>query len=239
MARPRLPDYLANLPEHVWSKVKWDEVDEDDHNSCWLLSRPACSIVVGGHYFGTTRAVILQAKLGRPLAPRHRALRTCKPSLCINPDHLYEGRVRGTRVLRDHRGSGFNAFVLKSRNSAQKRGYEHLLTNDQVYFLTKLPCFYCSAVPSQTTSAHCVTPFEEHGGIDRLNNREGYVVHNSLPACGRCNREADPGHLGLFGRQPPEVPDPECPFLRPKVQPTGHRTPARRSSPATSPGRAG
>jgi hypothetical protein len=34
---------------------------------------------------------ILERKLGRPIRPGYYALHTCDHSLCVNPDHLYEG----------------------------------------------------------------------------------------------------------------------------------------------------
>ena len=35
----------------------------------------------------------LEIKLGRPIRPGFDAMHTCGESTCVNPDHLFEGRI--------------------------------------------------------------------------------------------------------------------------------------------------
>lgn len=64
-------------------------------------------------------------------------------------------------------------FSLKVyKNSAQRRGYEWLLTDEQALTLFSGPCFYCGG---------------PGGGIDRMNNKVGYVIENCASCCSVCN----------------------------------------------------
>jgi hypothetical protein len=48
------------------------------------------------------------------------------------------------------------------------------LTKEYFIDLIQKPCYYCGTLPAN--------------GIDRIDNNEGYIITNSLPCCGDCNR---------------------------------------------------
>lgn len=52
--------------------------------------------------------------------------------------------------------------------------------------LTSAPCFYTGRVPEQIVKM--VGSQHEYNGLDRLNNRKGYTLQNSVPCCGVINK---------------------------------------------------
>lgn len=63
----------------------------------------------------------------------------------------------------------------KYRNDAKRRGYEFLLSFEEFFSLrTNTICYYCSS--------------SEKIGIDRVNNKMGYLKENCVPCCWDCNR---------------------------------------------------
>jgi len=62
------------------------------------------------------------------------------------------------------------------RFNAKKRGYEFHLTYGEFAALIEMPCHYCGHKSIMTLN-----------GIDRVNNRLGYTVDNTVPCCTNCN----------------------------------------------------
>lgn len=61
------------------------------------------------------------------------------------------------------------------RNAAAK-GRVFALSRDEAYELFRSPCNYCQQPPSEKLS-----------GIDRVDNRGGYILDNVVACCSRCN----------------------------------------------------
>lgn len=59
------------------------------------------------------------------------------------------------------------------RNGAERRGYDFLLTLDEFLAFTDRPCSYCGLAPAK--------------GVDRRDNKIGYVLENCTPCCKDCN----------------------------------------------------
>jgi hypothetical protein len=73
------------------------------------------------------------------------------------------------------------AHVLKLyKLSAEKRGYAWGLTDQQAIYLLVSPCHYCGCAPGT---------HNQNGlnGIDRKNNKLGYLDNNTVACCGKCN----------------------------------------------------
>jgi hypothetical protein len=87
--------------------------------------------------------------------------------------------------------SAIHVAISSYKNGATHRGYEYTLSEQDFINITTQPCFYCGAPPSlRTTPQH---NYEEkdvfiHSGIDRVNNKIGYIVSNCVPCCSTCNR---------------------------------------------------
>jgi hypothetical protein len=60
------------------------------------------------------------------------------------------------------------------------------LTAEDFDRLTGLPCRYCGIPPSKVESGPNGTFI--YSGIDRVDNKRGYLVNNTVPCCRTCNQ---------------------------------------------------
>lgn len=60
---------------------------------------------------------------------------------------------------------------------AKKKGLLLNLCMEQVKKMISCNCLYCDQKPDEGHS----------NGLDRINNKDGYVIHNVVPCCARCN----------------------------------------------------
>lgn len=68
-----------------------------------------------------------------------------------------------------------NFAFRQYQSSAKRRGLDFSLNIDELSRLITLECSYCGAMPSPVH------------GIDRVDNRRGYVHDNVVTACRQCN----------------------------------------------------
>ena len=89
----------------------------------------------------------------------------------------------------------FNTYQM----SAQKKGHVWGLTFDEFHILIRQPCFYCGMEPSERT-IYIGNGKKEltMNGIDRMDNREGYVLSNVMPCCKECNYAKKEMEYGAF-----------------------------------------
>ena len=78
------------------------------------------------------------------------------------------------RIKKDEDGNLKSLYVRYKKESI-KRGYEFSLTNKEFFDIKKQNCHYCGAIP------------KKYNGIDRKDNKIGYVYSNCLPCCIDCN----------------------------------------------------
>lgn len=93
------------------------------------------------------------------------------------------------------RGGNRNARQKAIRNykhiCAKSRGLEFTLTDDELDTLFSGKCFYCDSPPSNKIRAktpHGPLQVFVYNGIDRVDNKRGYVIDNVVSACNICNR---------------------------------------------------
>ena len=91
--------------------------------------------------------------------------------------------------------SGRNQLRCKYRRHAESMGVDWELSDVEFAELTSSPCFYCGAAPSRVISNNGAVTLEGFAharyvfnGVDRLDNKGGYVRGNVAPCCWRCNR---------------------------------------------------
>lgn len=82
--------------------------------------------------------------------------------------------------------SGLSALYRRYKSKAKYRGYKFSLTKQKFAEITSSNCFYCGAKPSQISYEDCKN--KEHSaykynGIDRLNNKIGYIKGNVVACC--------------------------------------------------------
>ena len=70
---------------------------------------------------------------------------------------------------------------------AKKRDYEFLLTSEQFENITTQSCIYCGIAPKSIFYNRNKTETCIYNGVDRINNKEGYTINNSVPCCTDCN----------------------------------------------------
>jgi len=72
--------------------------------------------------------------------------------------------------------------------NAKKRKHIFVLTIDEFIAITSKNCRYCGSPPGNRSKPHDKVNGEYiHSGIDRLDNKIGYTVENSVPCCTHCN----------------------------------------------------
>jgi len=86
--------------------------------------------------------------------------------------------------------AAFNCLYSSYKSRAKLKNREFKLTKDDFRFFTKQNCHYCGAVPKQI---HPKRNRKHNGtytfnGLDRKDNKLGYIKSNIITACGTCNK---------------------------------------------------
>jgi len=89
----------------------------------------------------------------------------------------------GSTLIKEN--TGWRVHMYKYVYSAQKRKIDWELSIDQFMSLCQSDCNYCGATPVQRVmNRHTINA----NGIDRVDSDKGYVVGNTVPSCGLCNK---------------------------------------------------
>ncbi len=84
--------------------------------------------------------------------------------------------IKNKKRLKKKRTEYDKRFIaLKS--SAKRRKLKFNISIDDFEYLTKFKCFYCNKFITNSC-----------GGLDRLDNNNGYTLENVVPCCTDCNR---------------------------------------------------
>jgi len=70
--------------------------------------------------------------------------------------------------------------------TAKAKSFENLLTREDLWRLTQLPCHYCKSPATPRYSGKY--PMFKYNGLDRVNNKLGYTLSNVVTCCHFCNR---------------------------------------------------
>ena len=73
------------------------------------------------------------------------------------------------------------------KSSAKRRNYCFELTYDQFTNLTEQPCFYCGDTFSKVFKKNSACEAYLVNGLDRINNKVGYIPDNVVSCCKWCN----------------------------------------------------
>lgn len=149
-----------------------------------------------GRVFGRL-TVISRAPRPAHTKPTYGACWLCKCSCgnekVISSSNLRSGRATSCRCY--HREllskppgvAAFNAVLSTTRAAARRRNLEWSLTDEQLHELLKSNCHYCGSSPENGGYKSKRTRML-HNGIDRVNNKIGYTIDNSVSCCHTCNR---------------------------------------------------
>lgn len=101
-----------------------------------------------------------------------------------NPQHFDFGAS-----LRKPSGvSSYNRLVRQYKKTASARNLEFALSDDVFRNLVTGNCHYCGLIPNQTMKSKDCNGEFVYNGIDRVDNKQGYVASNCVSCCKICNR---------------------------------------------------
>ena len=108
--------------------------------------------------------------------------RLCKKCASNMQSKRYHGQgATGRERARKNYDEFFKRDPVRARynlakNAAKQSGHEWCITLDEFRLLNDAACYYCGgSLP------------EKGRGLDRINNRDGYVLKNVIPCCSSCN----------------------------------------------------
>jgi hypothetical protein len=121
----------------------------------------------------------------------------CGKQTVVRADHLRSGDTESCGCKRQSPHQGYRCHLLPGvaaqrtivknyRLSAKYRGLLMELTDQDVFALIAMPCFYCGSPPERIrkVSRNGSVSFN---GIDRIDNSQGYTIDNTVPCCHTCN----------------------------------------------------
>lgn len=83
--------------------------------------------------------------------------------------------------------ASFNVVYDGYKRQAKNRNLLFGLTKEQFRVLVQKNCFYCDAPPNNISNRERHNGAFIYSGIDRINNKVGYIVANCVPCCKTCN----------------------------------------------------
>ena len=78
--------------------------------------------------------------------------------------------------------------IERYKLGARTRNLPYELTIEKFVNLSKQPCFYCGAEPSNVRWQKDSKGTFIYNGLDRINNDLGYILNNVVPCCIICNK---------------------------------------------------
>jgi len=94
---------------------------------------------------------------------------------------------RAQRISKNH--SEVTAIMLGYKRHAKNRGFEFLLTRDEVVLIIKKNCYYCGDPPSnRKRTKNSIDGGLQYSGIDRVDSSKNYTPSNVVPCCDFCNK---------------------------------------------------
>lgn len=79
-------------------------------------------------------------------------------------------------------------LFLCYKNRAKKHKREFLLEEVQFNNLISMDCHYCGIEPIQNYKLKGMNGYCIYNGLDRKDNKKGYIIDNVVPCCKTCNK---------------------------------------------------
>jgi hypothetical protein len=177
-----------------FSAVKY-KVDSGKISSC---SKGACHSKVKnfiGQKFG--RLTVVEKNEGRYAG--YKCLCDCGSYTTAHSSSLKNGKhascgclakeKMSERVYKGFGVSALNKIYKNYKSAALRRKYDFELTLEQFKEIILKPCHYCGLENSLQDNNRLKHVKEEflHNGVDRVDNKIGYVSDNCVPCCKICN----------------------------------------------------
>jgi hypothetical protein len=95
--------------------------------------------------------------------------------------------VKKAKLLPDNLGV-IRQIILGYKRHAKRRGFDFLLSENEVINLIKQNCYYCGDPPANIKKTkNCLSGFV-YSGIDRVNSKGNYTTENAVACCEQCNK---------------------------------------------------
>lgn len=120
----------------------------------------------------------------------------CGNEKIIRGDVLYQSIKRkfviscGCRVKKRGEKRGLTTVISYYHNHCRQNNREFSLSRDEFYEICQLNCSYCGTPPSNVARLKTKTMgdrFFIYNGIDRVDNKKGYILENCVACCKQCN----------------------------------------------------
>jgi hypothetical protein len=98
---------------------------------------------------------------------------------------LRNGKTKSCGCARQKNDPPFNAIFNTYKKN--KRALKFKLTKSQVREITSSNCHYCGVSPQRVSVSQAGDVYV-YNGIDRVDNKKGYIEENCVPCCTLCNR---------------------------------------------------
>lgn len=122
----------------------------------------------------------------------------CGKELSIRGSSLIEGNSKSCRCFAVETSkkinslpegeSSFNGLYRRYQREAKSRSLEWTIEREEFKILIYQNCEYCGQEPSNIQQRISLNGPIFYNGIDRINNKMGYVKGNIVPCCKVCNR---------------------------------------------------
>lgn len=97
------------------------------------------------------------------------------------------GEVKRRRISKNH--SEVTAIILGYKRHAVRRGFQFLLSREEVVAIISKNCYYCGDKPSnRQRTKNSLDGGLLYNGIDRVGSNGDYTTDNVVPCCGFCNK---------------------------------------------------
>lgn len=83
--------------------------------------------------------------------------------------------------------SDLKAFYVVYKCRAKTIQKEFSISFEEFSILVTNNCYFCNGEPSQRNTKIGRKRKVKYSGIDRLDNKSGYVISNCVPCCAKCN----------------------------------------------------
>lgn len=109
---------------------------------------------------------------------------------CLTKKAVSKAAFKGAGV------AGFNILIRSYKNGAKRRNLEFLLSDDELFKFFKQNCVICGVEPKQVAKPSerkyvsnelIVKCSFYYNGIDRIDNKKGYILENCRTMCKNCN----------------------------------------------------
>lgn len=109
---------------------------------------------------------------------------------CLQKEAAGKPKIGLSKLIKPNAESAKNTVFSYYIRNAKKRNHEFSLTKEEFLKLTSSNCEYCKIEPLQEFKPGNRKKSESYyyNGVDRVNNKIGYILSNCVSCCFICNR---------------------------------------------------